>query len=52
VTGNTASTAGLTVSLVKEPGGGGEVCLEEGLFLYILIVIYRMFCLNEYYGCV
>lgn len=30
VCGNTSSAAGLTVSVVKEPGGGGDVCLEAG----------------------
>ena len=30
VCGNTSSTAGLTVSMVREPGGGGDMCLEAG----------------------
>ncbi|CAE7610704.1 MCM8, partial [Symbiodinium microadriaticum] len=30
VCGNTSSAAGLTVSLVREPGGGGDMSLEAG----------------------
>jgi DNA helicase MCM8 len=37
VCGNTSSTAGLTVSVVKEPGGGGDMCLEAGKYLTFIV---------------
>ena len=33
VCGNTSSAAGLTVSLVREPGGGGDMSLEAGIVM-------------------
>lgn len=36
VCGNTSSTAGLTVSVVREQGGGGDMCLEAGGATYHL----------------